>query len=254
MQSFLSDGVRLSYIDVEPASGPGDPVLLVHGFASNHAVNWVNTLWTKTLTGAGYRVIAFDNRGHGASDKPHEPAAYGSSVMAEDARALLDHLGIARADVMGYSMGARITAHLALQHPDRVRSALLGGLGIHLVEGVGLPLGIADAMEAPSLDALTDPMQRMFRAFAEQTRSDLAALAACIRGSRQTLSREEVARIAMPVLVSVGTRDPIAGSPHDLAALLPNGRALDIPDRDHNLAVGDRAHKAGVIAFLGQRP
>ncbi len=254
MHSFVSGGVRLAYIDIAPAEGPGDPILLIHGFASNHAVNWVNTLWTKTLTGAGRRVIALDNRGHGQSDKPHDPAAYHSDVMAGDARALLDHLGIPRADVMGYSMGARISAHLALRHPDRVRSLLLGGLGIHLVEGVGLPLGIADAMEAPSLDTLTDPMQRMFRAFAEQTRSDLGALAACIRGSRQVLSREEVERIDVPVLVSVGTRDPIAGSPHALAALMPNARALDIPDRDHNLAVGDRTHKQGVIAFLGGRP
>jgi pimeloyl-ACP methyl ester carboxylesterase len=174
--------------------------------------------------------------------------------MAADARRLLDHLGIERADVMGYSMGARITAHLALNEPARVRSALLGGLGIHLVEGVGLPLGIADAMEAPSLDTLADPMQRMFRAFAEQTKSDLQALAACIRGSRQVLSPEEVGRIGVPVLVSVGTRDPIAGSPHALAALIPNARALDIPDRDHNLAVGDRSHKAGVLAFLSERP
>lgn len=254
MHSFQSDGLRLAFIDVPPAEGAGDPVLLIHGFASNHAVNWVNTLWVKTLTGAGYRVIAFDNRGHGASDKPHDPAAYSSQIMAEDARRLLDHLGIERADVMGYSMGARITAHLALQHPERMRSALLGGLGIHLIAGVGLPLGIADAMEAPSLADLTDPMQRMFRAFAEQTGSDLKALAACIRGTRQVLTREQVASIPMPVLVSVGTTDTVAGSGPDLAALFPQGKALDIPGRDHNLAVGDKTHKAGVLAFLAERP
>lgn len=254
MQFFDSDGVRLAFIDVPPASGAGDPVLLIHGFASNHAVNWVNTLWVKTLTGAGYRVIALDNRGHGQSDKLYDPAAYETSVMAEDTRRLLDRLGLERADVMGYSMGARIAAFLALAHPQRVRSALLGGLGIHLVEGVGLPLGIADAMEAPSADALTEPLPRMFRLFAEQTKSDLTALAACIRGSRQVLSRDEVGRIRMPTLVSVGTADPIAGSARDLAALLPNGRALDIPGRDHNLAVGDRAHKQGVLAFLAERP
>ncbi len=89
--------------------------------------------------------------------------------MAEDVRALLDHLAIERADVMGYSMGARITAFLALNDPARVRSAILGGLGVKLVEGVGLPESIADALEAPSLADVTDPTGRMFRAFAEQT-------------------------------------------------------------------------------------
>ena len=253
MDFFSSDGVRIAYLDAAPASGSGDPVVLVHGFASNHAVNWVNTLWVKTLADAGYRVVALDNRGHGRSDKLYRPEDYHTEVMAEDVRRLLDHLGIARADVMGYSMGARITAFLALRHPDRVRSAMLGGLGSHLVEGVGLPLGIADAMEAPSADTLQDPMQRMFRLFAEQTKSDLKALAACIRGSRQVLSGDEVRRIAVPTLVSVGTKDPIAGSPHDLAALMPNARALDIPGRDHNLAVGDKTHKQGVLAFLAER-
>ncbi|HEV2603042.1 MAG TPA: alpha/beta hydrolase [Microvirga sp.] len=254
MDFFSSDGVRIAYIDMPPESGAGDPILLIHGFASNHAVNWVNTLWVKTLTRAGYRVIALDNRGHGQSEKLYEPEAYHSAVMAGDALRLLDHLGIERADVMGYSMGARITAHVALEAPARVRSALLGGLGIHLVQGVGLPLGIADAMEVASLADLTDPQQRMFRAFAEQTRSDLKALAACIRGSRQTLSVEDVRRIALPVLVSVGTADTVAGSGPELAALLPNGRALDIPGRDHNLAVGDKIHKQGVLEFLAERP
>jgi pimeloyl-ACP methyl ester carboxylesterase len=174
--------------------------------------------------------------------------------MAEDGCRLLDYLDIERADVMGYSMGARITAHMALTAPERMRSMLLGGLGIHLIEGVGLPLGIADAMEVPSLDSLTDPMQRMFRAFAEQTGSDLKALAACIRGSRQVLTREEVASIALPTLVSVGTRDDVSGSGPELAKLIPNATALDIPGRDHNLAVGDKVHKQGVLDFLAQRP
>jgi pimeloyl-ACP methyl ester carboxylesterase len=151
-------------------------------------------------------------------------------------------------------MGARITAHLALAAPDRMRSAILGGLGIHLVDGVGLPLGIADAMEARSLDELTDPMQRMFRAFAEQTGSDLKALAACIRGSRQALTKAEVASIALPTLVAVGTRDDVAGSGPELAGLLPHATALDIPGRDHNLAVGDKVHKQGVLDFLAKRP
>lgn len=254
MQVFSSAGVCIAYIDVPAPQEQREPILLIHGFASNHAVNWVDTLWTTTLGRAGFRVVALDNRGHGQSEKLYDPAAYSTDIMAADALALLDHLDIARADVMGYSMGARIAAYVALARPDRVRSAVLGGLGIHLVEGVGLPLGIADAMEAPSLEALSDPTQRMFRAFAEQTKSDLRALAACIRGSRQTLSREEVMRIGVPTLIAVGTNDAIAGSPHELAALMSNAQPLDIEGRDHNLAVGDRAHKQGVLDFLARRP
>jgi pimeloyl-ACP methyl ester carboxylesterase len=167
---------------------------------------------------------------------------------------LLDHLSIGRADVMGYSMGARITAFLALGHPQRVRSAILGGLGIHLVEGGGLPDSIATALEAPSLDAVQDPTGHMFRAFAEKTHSDLGALAACIRGSRQVMTREDAARIAVPTLIAVGTTDTLAGSAHELASLIPHAQALDIPGRDHMLAVGDRVFKHGVLKFLAERP
>ena len=198
MQFFDSDGVRIAFLDVVPASGMGDPVLLIHGFGSNHAVNWLNTMWVKTLAHAGYRAIALDNRGHGQSEKLYAPAAYMPAVMAEDARRLLDHLQIHRADVMGYSMGARIAAYLALNHPERVRSLLLGGLGIHLVEGEGLPPGIADAMEAPSLDVLTDPTERMFRALPSRPRAtarrSLPACAARARTCRGRRSRKSLRR------------------------------------------------------------
>ena len=251
---FISDGLRIDYRDAPPA-GPdrGEPMLLIHGFASSARVNWVDTGWFRTLGDDGRRAIAFDHRGHGASDKPHDPALYTTPRMAADALRLLDHLGVARADVIGYSMGARVAAFLTLAAPARVRSVVLGGLGAHLVEGVGLPTGIADAMEAPSLDDLADPMQRMFRRFAEAGGNDLKALAACIRGSRQTLSPAEIGRIACPALVAVGTKDQVAGDPHRLAALMPMGVALDIPDRDHNPAVGDRVFKAGVLRFLAER-
>jgi pimeloyl-ACP methyl ester carboxylesterase len=138
MQQFSSGGVRLAYIDLAATQGPGDPIVLVHGFASNHTVNWVNTGWMAMLARSGRRVVALDNRGHGASEKVYDPAAYVSATMAADVVALMDHLDLPRADIMGYSMGARITAYVALAAPIRVRSALLGGLGIHLVDGVGL--------------------------------------------------------------------------------------------------------------------
>ncbi len=249
MSRFKNGEVEIAYLD----EGEGDPIVLVHGFASTKEVNWVQPGWVTTLMRDGRRVIALDNRGHGASSKLYDPSAYHSATMAEDVCALVDHLKIERADVMGYSMGARITAYLAVKHPERVRSAIFGGLGIKLVEGVGLPETIADALEAPSLADVNDPTGRVFRIFADQTKSDLRALAACIRGSRQTLSRAEVASIRAPLLVAVGTRDQVAGSAQELAALIPGARALDIPDRDHMLAVGDKNYKAGVIDFLSQR-
>ena len=249
MPSFKNGDVEISYLD----EGAGEPIVLVHGFAATKEVNWVQPEWFSTLNRAGRRAIALDNRGHGASSKPYDPAAYHSAAMADDVRALLDNLKIERADIMGYSMGARIAAFLAVNHADRVRSAILGGLGVHLVEGVGLPESIAEAFEAPSLSDVQGATGQMFRTFAEQTKSDLRALAACIRGSRQTLTREQVGAIRAPVLIAVGTKDPMAGSAQALAALIPGARVLDIPNRDHMLAVGDKVFKAGVIDFLNQR-
>lgn len=250
MPRFAHEDVEIAFLD----EGEGEPIVLIHGFASNKEVNWVLPGWVTTLTRAGRRVIALDNRGHGQSTKLYEPAAYHSAIMAQDVRALLDHLALPRADIMGYSMGARIAAFLALADPQRVRAAVLGGLGIHLVDGVGLPETIALALEAPARADVTDPTGLMFRSFAEQTKSDLRALAACMRGSRQTVSAAEVGRIAVPFLVAVGSEDRIAGSPRALAALIPGARALEIPGRDHMLAVGDRAFKQGVLEFLARRP
>jgi pimeloyl-ACP methyl ester carboxylesterase len=247
---FRHDDVEIAFLD----EGEGEPVVLVHGFASNAAVNWVQPGWLGFLKGAGRRVIALDNRGHGASSKLYDPAAYHSTLMAADVAALLDHLKLERADVMGYSMGARIAAFLALRAPQRLRSIIFGGLGSRLVEGIGDPEGVAQALEAPSLAAVSDPRARLFRAFAEQTKSDLRALAACMRGSSQTLTRAEVATIRLPALVALGSQDAIGGSAAELAALLPAGRALEIPGRDHMTAVGDKVFKQGVLSFLAARP
>ncbi|CCF19772.1 putative hydrolase [Pseudorhizobium banfieldiae] len=248
--SFRHNRLDLYYLDEgDPA---GAPVLLIHGFASSALVNWVHPGWVKTLGEAGYRVIAIDNRGHGLSDKPRDPEAYRPWVMAEDAVALLDHLRIPEAHVMGYSMGARISVFLALAHPHRVRSLVLGGLGSGMTDGVGDWDPIADALLAPSLDDVDHDRGRMFRAFAEQTRSDREALAACIRGSRDLVAEADMGRIEVPTLIGVGTKDDIAGSPHKLAALMPNARALDIPGRDHMLAVGDKVFKKAVLDFYAE--
>jgi pimeloyl-ACP methyl ester carboxylesterase len=251
MNEFFSGGVRIAYLDAAPE---GEPIVLIHGFASNHAVNWVFPRWVKTLTAAGRRVIALDIRGHGESEKLYRPEMYAIPLMAEDVRHLLDHLGIAQADVMGYSLGVRIAAGLALSHPERVRSLVLGGMGDRLVHSAGLGPAVAAAMEAPSASALKEESGKMFRRFAEATRSDLKALAACSRGAPHQFSAAELGRLALPVLVAVGTKDEMAGDPHRLAAMLPNARALAIPERDHNRSVGDAVFKKAVLAFLEGRP
>jgi pimeloyl-ACP methyl ester carboxylesterase len=254
LRRFSSAGVDIAFIDAEPQGRDlNEPILLIHGFASNHRMNWVGPRWVETLTGAGRRVIAFDNRGHGQSEKLYAPADYHLDLMTRDAANLLAHLGVERADVMGYSMGARIASFLALAEPSLVRALILGGLGDRLVRDGGLPEAIAEALEAQSLDSLTDPTQRLFRGFADQTKSDRAALAACVRGSRRSLTLEEAERVIQPTLVAVGERDTLAGDPDKLVALLPRAEALTIPGRDHNLAVGDKAFKAGALDFLARR-
>ncbi len=250
MQTFISDGVRIAFID----EGEGEPVLLIHGFASNVRINWVEPGWVSFLNGQGLRVVAFDNRGHGESEKLYDRDLYGAPLMAEDARRLLDHLGLQRADVMGYSMGARIAAFLALAHPERVRSAIFGGLGANMVRPMAGTGPIAHALEAASIDEVQNPTARTFRAFAEKTGGDLKALAACIRSSRDSITREMVATLKCPVLVAAGTEDVIGGQAAELAALIPGAEALPIPGRDHMLAVGDKVYKAGVLDFLRRRP
>ncbi len=248
MQHFNSDGVDIAYLE----KGQGPPILLIHGFASTANINWVEPGWVDTLSKAGRRVIALDNRGHGASGKPHDPAAYTLENMAGDARRLLDHLGIASADAMGYSMGARIAARLAIDHPERVTSLIIGGLAGGLFAGQTNQDEIASALEAPSIKDVRGDVGFAFRDFAERTGSDLKALAACMRGEVMSIDAGELAALPMPMLVAVGTRDSVAGPIDPVAEKLPRAELLSIPNRDHMNAVGDRFHKEGVLAFLAR--
>jgi pimeloyl-ACP methyl ester carboxylesterase len=249
MPSFHNGAVEIAYLD----EGEGDPIVLIHGFASNKNVNWVYPAWVSELKKNGRRVIALDLRGHGDSSKLYDPAEYSIEIMAGDVIALMDHLNFDRADMMGYSMGGRTTAYLARYQPARLRSAILGGIGIGLIEGGGPGENVAEALEAPSLDDVTDPVGRTFRAFADQTRSDRRALAACLRGSRRLMTEQEAAEITVPVLIAVGTKDEIAGSAEALGKIIPGSQVLNIPNRDHMRAVGDKVYKAGVLEFLSHR-
>ncbi|MBL8905334.1 MAG: alpha/beta hydrolase [Rhizobiales bacterium] len=246
MPTFSSDGVEIAYRE----AGEGPPVLLIHGFGSNIVVNWGDTGWISTLANAGHRVIALDNRGHGASAKLYDKTDYAAPLMAEDARRLLDHLGIGEADVMGYSMGARISAFLAIAHPARVRRLVLAGLAANMIDGVPGGEAIAQALEAESMADVAGAEPRAFRKFAEQTRSDLKALAACMRSAREKIDREALARIRCPVLVVAGELDDIAGPVAPLVDAIPNAKGVVLPRRNHMNAVGDRDFKAAVVEFL----
>lgn len=248
MPSFTTSGLTLAY----EVAGKGAPVLLVHGFASSGKVNWVDTGWVQTLVEAGYQAITLDNRGHGQSDKPHDPDLYYPNQMAEDAVALLDHLGIGRAAVIGYSMGARIAAFMAFTHPERVASVVFGGMAMNLINGLTDGNDIIAGLRAPALADLSHPTARQFRIFADHTGSDREALAACMETSRQPMARADVRRIAVPVLVAVGEQDEMAGRPEPLAELLPQGEAVVIPKRDHMRATGDKVFKAAALDFLGK--
>ncbi len=250
MPRFSHSDFEFDYID----EGDGDPIILVHGFASNHIVNWVSTGWVKWLLEAGYRVIAFDNRGHGKSSKSHDTEDYHPELMASDAIALLEHRQIDRAHMMGYSMGARIAAFAGLRHGERISSLIFGGLGMGMVDGVGDWDTIAQALLADDPASISDIGGLAFRKFADQTRSDRLALAACIQTSRTLLTRDEIGRIAAPALIAVGTKDDIAGNPEPLADMMADGASFAIDGRDHMLAVGDKTFKKRVTDFLAEHP
>jgi pimeloyl-ACP methyl ester carboxylesterase len=246
MQKFNSDGVEIAYSD----QGEGQPVLLIHGFASNSRVNWEATGWVRTLLGAGYRVIAIDNRGHGESEKLYDPQQYSAPIMADDAARLLSHLEIETAAVMGYSMGARITAFLTMLHPTRVSRAVFAGLAERMVLGVPGSDAIAEALEAPTLDSITDVGAKSFRVFADLTKSDQRALAACIRSSRVKIKPEALGQITCPVLVVAGEVDDVAGSVQPLVDLIPGAKGVVLPGRNHMNAVGDKGFKDAVLQFF----
>jgi pimeloyl-ACP methyl ester carboxylesterase len=246
MQKFNSAGVEIAFED----EGQGAPVLLIHGFVSNRRVNWQATGWTKTLQDAGYRVIAFDNRGHGESEKLYDPQHYSASLMAEDAARLLDHLGITQAAVMGYSMGARVAAFLTLQQPQKVSRVIFAGLAERMVLGVPGAEEIAEGLLAEKPQDVVGAGARAFRAFAESTKSDRRALAACIRSSRVKLKPEALAKITCPVLVVAGELDDIAGAVQPLVDMIPGAKGVVLPNRNHMNAVGDSGYKKAVLAFL----
>lgn len=246
MQYFESDGLRLAY----RVEGEGSPILLVHGFASTHQVNWVATSWSRTLIEAGYRVIMADGRGHGASDKPHDAADYALEAMAGDVVALLDHLGEPGADLMGYSMGGMVSLVAAATYPERFDHVIAAGVGERLLDKDKKSTAVVEALLTDDPASIANPTAKLFRTFADQNNQDREALALCFEAVRADFPDELLSQITRPTLIVAGETDDQAGPAVPLAARIPEGRAFVVPKRDHMKAVGDRAYKDAVLKFL----
>ncbi|MEM9279968.1 MAG: alpha/beta hydrolase [Pseudomonadota bacterium] len=247
MKQFAEfDGTKIAYID----EGRGQPVVLVHGFASSAEVNWLGPGWVKTLTDAGYRAIAVDNRGHGESSKPHSEEDYELNLMAGDVVNLINHLELEIPHVMGYSMGSRITATLANGIGQQLGKIVLAGNGYNMIEGGFDSIAIRDGLLAPSFEEAPTQIGKEFRFFADQTGGDLKALAACIMAARTHIPQSVFEEIQNETMVIVGTEDTVAENGDKLAEIIPKGHFEPIPKRNHMNAVGDKVYKEKVLEFI----
>lgn len=255
MATFTSDGLTLAYDDIDPP-GAERTIVLVHGFASNRNEGWRRTGWYGAFERRRMRCVALDQRGHGESDKPHDPQAYGRQKLAGDLIALFDHLDLQRADVFGYSMGTRTAMQMALDAPERISNLILGGIGERLLQprpegqGEGLGMSMAQAMLADDPETIAQPMLRSFRQFADEQGEDRHALAAFTEASNPPLDLPGLERLPMPVLVVAGQRDQGAGDPEGLARIFPDGKSVTVPGCDHFSAIPHALTKAAVFDFL----
>jgi pimeloyl-ACP methyl ester carboxylesterase len=236
--------------------GTGPAVLLIHGFASRLERNWRSTGWIDALVRGGFRVVAYDQRGHGASTKLYDAEAYATERLADDAVAVLDGLGITRSSLFGYSMGARVALETAIRSPARVGALVLSGMG-SAFRDLGGPAregreAVAAALEAE--DPADAPQEGLdYRSFAEKTGGDLRALAACWRRPSRRVTDAELAAIGCPTLFVVGDRDELAGDPRPVADRVPGSEVVILRDKGHMRAVGAREHRAAVLDFLFRR-
>jgi pimeloyl-ACP methyl ester carboxylesterase len=249
-RAWSVDGCGLAWFE----TGKGPAILLVHGFASTLRRNWLETGWFDALAGAGCRVIAYDQRGHGASDKRYDPADYAPDRLVADALGVLDAAGAGRAALMGYSMGARVALDVAITAPARVHGLVLSGMGMSFCDFGGPEHDreiIARALEADDPSAFP-PSARFYRTFAEQSHADRRALAACWRRSIRVLDPSALGAVSTPTLLVVGDRDAVAGDPEPLARAMKQARVVRLAGKDHMNAVGAKEHRAAVLAFLEQ--
>jgi pimeloyl-ACP methyl ester carboxylesterase len=239
--SFDSNGVKIHYV----VEGKGEPVLLIHGFTSSIDPQWRGPGIIKELAD-DYQVIALDNRGHGKSDKPHDPKQYGTE-MVEDAVRLLDHLKIDKAHVVGYSMGGTIACKLLVTHPERLLTATLGGSG-GIREGA-VPARysvLAESLEqgkgfGPLIEALTPAgrpklTDEQIKVVNERlsAANDTKALAAVIRGMKDlAVSDDQLKANKVPTLALIGEIDPLKKGVDELKGRLANLDVVVIDGADH---------------------
>ncbi|HEX4217029.1 MAG TPA: alpha/beta hydrolase [Acidimicrobiales bacterium] len=254
MESFVSfDGTRIAYERWGPADGHG-PVILLHGFAVHTRLNWEVTGVMEHLAAAGHQVIGVDARGHGESDKPHDPSRYGEDVMAVDVSSLLDELDLAVVDLVGYSMGAIVSLLVAIRDA-RIRSMVVGGVGASVVELGGIDTAavpredVAAVLLADDPDTIAGSAAAGFRSLADLVDADRVALAAAATAAREGLL--PLGAITAPTLVLAGTEDTMARRPEVLAAAIPAATLALVPG-DHLTAVSNGAFAQALIGFLGK--
>jgi pimeloyl-ACP methyl ester carboxylesterase len=247
-QFFDSNGVRIRYVE----QGSGPPVVLIHGFSGNLDTGWVETGVLPKLA-ADYRVIALDCRGHGQSDKPHDPKSYGLQ-MGQDVVRLLDHLNIARAHIVGHSMGAGITAKLLTTNPDRFLTATLSGSGGRQrwtpedaaaaeAEAVefeqGIPFRSVILRTAPTDRPKPTDEEIQERSQRLLARNDRLAMAALVRSrGEQAFSATDMAAVQVPTLGLIGSADANLDAMHRLASVLPTLKVVVIDGATHGGALG----------------
>jgi pimeloyl-ACP methyl ester carboxylesterase len=252
MANAILNGVSIAFDDIPPAGPAQRTILLLHGFASNRNEGWKRTGWYSAFERRGIRTLALDQRGHGESMKSHDSADYGREHMAADALALLDHLGVGRCDVFGYSMGTRTAMQVALDAPDRVSNLMLGGIGSKLFDPrpAGSVEAMAEAMSAEDPANIKTEMLKSFRQFADEQGEDLEALAACTEATNPPLDPDALSTLPMPVRVIAGIQDRLASDPEALAARFAYGKGVTLPGCDHFSAIPHGLTKAAVFDFL----
>jgi pimeloyl-ACP methyl ester carboxylesterase len=255
MNRFASfDGLEIAYHEWgTPSSTP--PVFLHHGFVADANSNWVYPGIVDALVAGGRRVVGIDARGHGHSEKPHDPARYGFAAMSRDLITLFDIVGTAEVDLVGYSMGGMVSVLTATRDP-RIRRLVVGGVGSSIVE-----LGSLDS-RAVSVDELVDalltddastipPSVAGFRMLADALKADREALAAVMRSGDRLVGPIPLAEITADTLVLVGRDDALATRPEVLAAAIPGAR-LQLVEGDHLTALQDPVYAPTVVGFLAE--